>query len=507
MLRTPLSLWCASFLATLSAAACGGKVLETTTEPGGAVTPQPAPVTTATRTFACENPMPLVAGGDTGFELCASGFVHRDKKVECPTSLPRAQTCTTSSPDIVGPCQTDADCTAGPNGQCSGFDPVAGGPTGTCSCYYGCRTDADCTAGEICLCGAPTGQCVAADCTSDADCPKGMLCTMSAPPGSCPGASPFTCQKPEDTCGGAADCVDDAGFGGQSCQVSNGRHECASSCAFGRPFLVEGDARTADADARDDWRDPIPALSVAGLAGEERRAIAAAWTRMAAMEHASIAAFARFTMQLLALGAPASLVEASQEAMRDETEHAKACFAVASRFAGRDVGPGPLPMDGALAESDAASVLVTTILEGCIGETCAAVEAAEALAYARDPALRAVLAKIARDERRHAELAWRFVRWAVEEDAGLRVLAECVIERAVADAARDARTSPAFLVSNAELAHGVVPDALRAEVRARVLREVVAPCAEALLGGGRVSHFTSSVFVPEPANTPESEAS
>jgi hypothetical protein len=62
-----------------------------------------------------------------------------------------------------------------------------------------------------------------------------------------------------------------------------------------------------------------------------RRRLAERWSRAALAEHASIASFARFTLQLLRGGL-------------DEIEHARLSFRVASVFAGRSLGPGPLPI-------------------------------------------------------------------------------------------------------------------------------------------------------------------
>jgi hypothetical protein len=54
--------------------------------------------------------------------------------------------------------------------------------------------------------------------------------------------------------------------------------------------------------------------------------------------------------------------------------------------------------------------------EGCFGETSAALQALEAAATASDPVIRDAYARIAVDEERHAELAFHFVRWALERD-------------------------------------------------------------------------------------------
>src|SRR5690606_5028584 len=119
-------------------------------------------------------------------------------------------------------------------------------------------------------------------------------------------------------------------------------------CDVGRPLLIEGEARLARAVERDDWyASDAPESAVdARLAPDVREAAARGWLAQGLMEHASIAAFARFTLQRLGLGAPAELVAASTRAQADELEHAAACFELARRYGGRDVGPGPLELGG-----------------------------------------------------------------------------------------------------------------------------------------------------------------
>ena len=90
--------------------------------------------------------------------------------------------------------------------------------------------------------------------------------------------------------------------------------------------------------------------------------------------------------------------------------------ALASAYAGQCVGPAALPVDGALADDTRRGIVATLVREGCIGETVAALEAAEAREHATDPVVRAVLQQIAADETRHAELAWRALRWALDSD-------------------------------------------------------------------------------------------
>ena len=106
---------------------------------------------------------------------------------------------------------------------------------------------------------------------------------------------------------------------------------------MGRPFLIEGSARLAPAVHSAGWGN-ADLCEVTCSSSVTRARLADEWTRVALMEHASIAAFARFTLQLLALGAPAHLVEGSNAAMIDETNHAKLAFGIASAYAGENMG-------------------------------------------------------------------------------------------------------------------------------------------------------------------------
>jgi hypothetical protein len=115
-----------------------------------------------------------------------------------------------------------------------------------------------------------------------------------------------------------------------------------------------------------------------------------------------------------------------------------------------------------------------------VGETVAAIVAAEQHARATDPAARAALAEIAADEAFHAELAWRTVAWAVAA-GGSEVLAavDKAFEEALASGVGTA-VSPGRTSRHME-AHGRLDEAIRAQVAASALAEVVAPCARALL--------------------------
>jgi len=217
------------------------------------------------------------------------------------------------------------------------------------------------------------------------------------------------------------------------------------SLTCGRPFLVEASARVATVVSSHAWSsDGVAPPSVVHLSAGERARLAEQWTHMGQMEHASIAAFARFSLQLLALGAPPDLVDACTRALADETAHTKLCFAFASTYAGRPLGPGPLDIAHSLDVTALCDVVDLVIAEGCFGETSAALQALEAADSAEDPAVVAAYTLIASDEQRHAELAFRFVRWALEQDRAVAARVELAIgpETPAADPAARAVALP-----------------------------------------------------------------
>jgi hypothetical protein len=249
--------------------------------------------------------------------------------------------------------------------------------------------------------------------------------------------------------------------------------------ACGRPFSVGDEIRRAAVVSRADWR--AASEERGRLSPELERALAAAWEQDAVLEHASIASFARLTLELLALGAPPALVRESQAASLDEIEHAELCFALASRFRRAPIGPGVLAIDGALGRPDLATLAAETVREGCVGETLASLLATAQLERASDPQARAALERISEDEGRHAELSWKIVRWALA--TGGKAVSDAVslaFERAIAAA----RIEPASIEQRhgeAWHAHGrLFSDERRAVIRT-ALADVIEPCARALL--------------------------
>ena len=248
----------------------------------------------------------------------------------------------------------------------------------------------------------------------------------------------------------------------------------------GRPLTAAGEARTARAVRGTEWLAELAVLPRPhGLAADLARR---GWRRAALAEHASVASFARFVTELLALGAPPSLVEEATRAQADEIRHARLAFSVLERLTGEATAPGPLALDGIVPRTDPGAFLAATLLEGCLNETLAAAEAAEAARRCPHPALSAVLDTIAEDEARHAALAWRTIRWLLGAQPALRPLARALVADALRP--RSDATSALDHVQPDATWHdvGLLPPAARRRLRHRIRAEVVRPVAEAVIG-------------------------
>ena len=169
-------------------------------------------------------------------------------------------------------------------------------------------------------------------------------------------------------------------------------------------------------------------------------ALGAYFARAAQFEAASVHAFARLAGELESLRAPAPLIDAARRAVREETRHAELMSAWARRFGAE---PASVVMHPTPARS-AFEIALDNALEGCVGETHAALIASHQALAARHAGVRVTMASIARDEASHAELAWSLARW-LEPRLPLH-------ERALIDAARgDALAQLSALTDGAEL--------------------------------------------------------
>jgi hypothetical protein len=263
-------------------------------------------------------------------------------------------------------------------------------------------------------------------------------------------------------------------------------------CPGGRP-LFEGDAaRVAPLRAGAEWARGAISTPAAMRATQSARAralpaplrarVAEAWLADALAEHASIAAFARATAELMAVGAPPDLLTAHVHAAADEVRHAERCFALAARYAGSPSAPGPLP--AAMPRGSGLTGLARdTFLEGCVGETIASLSVARALAGCLDAEVAAVLRGIGDDEERHAALAWRTLSWTLAEGGApvAESLRRTWHELRAKDAAAAVVTPDTAEDSSMLAAHGRLDRSAERRVRADALESIIAPTLMAVL--------------------------
>jgi len=417
-----------------------------------------------------EAPRPPAPG--KGFVKEANGSIHRASPVTCDTRI-EGQSC--KGDEGHANCKADTDCKDGPNGRC-----ISGaGQIGTyCGCQYACASDADCKSEEACICADVAKDkravCARAACKTDADCGD-KTCGVSRHDNGCGNIVQLACRTEADKCQADADC----GAGerpGVQCAVGPGKTTAWScqgrTCMIGRPLLIEGEARRAPLATGSAWTSAGLVTELAAgaahleraLGSAEHDAIARRAIEQARLEHASIASFARASLELLALAAPPDLLRDTAVAMQDEIAHARACFAIAAAY-GASATPGPLDLGGAMPSAiDPLRVAYAVGYEGCVGETLGAAEGAQDACNALDPALRDVLDRIAADELRHASLAWRTLSWIVQT---FGEAARQAARRGIDDALRDLVYSDAGDV---------------AALRREAARLVIGPCAARVLG-------------------------
>lgn len=226
----------------------------------------------------------------------------------------------------------------------------------------------------------------------------------------------------------------------------------SSQCVIGRPF---------DKDLHAEVEHEGGALDH----------VAQAWIAAASGEHASVAAFARLSMELMAHGAPMDLLRDAHGAALDEVEHTELCLSVARRMGAVGARMGVFPFQAPVRPARSlVDIAVDAVREGCLVETLGAHVAAVAAEACEDADLADLLRVIAEDEARHAVLSWRVVAWAMS--AGGEEVRRAVYHALVAPIERMDVTS---IAARSGLDEAWFDDVLRAGVD-----EVLTPAAKAL---------------------------
>jgi hypothetical protein len=233
----------------------------------------------------------------------------------------------------------------------------------------------------VLLLGAPFAL---SDCLGSSSCPDNgyepPLSKAVAVDASLANGGPLDPSQCDSVCNGIGDTV-----------VTCVRESAESVLCFARPFPCEG-RRPAGLT-----RSPCAA----------RSAFAAHLADAAWLEAASVEAFRLLRRELRGLGAPRRLLRAASRSARDERRHARVSKALARRFG---VTVAPVEREAAEARGVEALALENAV-EGCVRETWGALMALRQATQASEPSVRAAMGRIARDEIRHAELAWAIDAW------------------------------------------------------------------------------------------------
>jgi hypothetical protein len=271
-----------------------------------------------------------------------------------------------------------------------------------------------------------------------------------------------------------------------------------SPALHGRPLRRRGEPVLPRATETDDvptWGDDraFVELEVSGLPEETRREVAAGWLEDARTEHASVAAFSRLALDLLAIGAPPRLVTRAHSAAMDEVEHARKAYAIASRFAGRTLEPAAYADASALEPREVSrlSVARESLLEGVVGEAACAALLARGASEASNDVLGRHLARLAVDEAGHAELARDIVRHCVDRAGSERASRIAELRRALdrlvvstPDETRDLRAYGRFSPRDFALATSAAREEARLFLDGLEASETTARhCASASIGG------------------------
>lgn len=465
-----------SILVALGLQGCAGASQPSSSSHDGTSVVTISPVGSTTTTVdpvdSSEPGIPVVSS-KIGWVVESNGNTHRASTVICDPTIDMAVCAGTEQ---YMDCKTDADCKEHPHGKCvTGYGQVGS----YCGCHYSCTNDSECGADEACICkglgrgGTGHSVCARAACRIDADC-ESRQCGLSTYNNGCSTTFSLACRTKEDACKSDGDC----GPGSQCAVVrpgTNATWQCGRrSCVIGRPLVIEGQVHFAKPTGRDDWQKKL-AFDPVNLNAQDRSIAANHYAAIAAMEHASVASFARFSLQLMALGAPADLLRDAHQAALDEIEHTRITYALVNLFSKTNVGPDKLPIAVASIDANIENFVKALVLEGCVGETLGAAEGQEAARYAAWPEIAEPLAKIAQDEENHATLAWRTLQWA------LMTFGETAKEsakHAFAEAKVLYSADPKALESAESV--GVLSGKTLGTLRRNVLSDVIEPCARAL---------------------------
>ena len=254
-------------------------------------------------------------------------------------------------------------------------------------------------------------------------------------------------------------------------------------CVVGRPLMEDGIAKVADVSVsrslsktKNPWTEGTFVHCIdegQSLTDSQKEISGQFYLTIARYEHASIASFQKFTLDLMRFGAPPHLLDRAQQATRDEIRHAKMAFSIAQDLLQKDVQPSQLDYTPSLC-TDIHEFARTTLEEGAIGETLAVLLASEQLRVATDSSIQSFFKQVVEDEAQHAELAWETLRWCLQQDQSVRQVLEELVQKGP-------QISISYYPEEAIQAVGLPPRKELEKLLVRGFEQVIVPSIQSLL--------------------------
>lgn len=214
---------------------------------------------------------------------------------------------------------------------------------------------------------------------------------------------------------------------------------------------------------------------------EERVKAAEYWAKIAMMEHASVASFSRFSLELMSIGAPMDLLVGAHSAALDEVRHTQVSLDIANEFGTSTVSPGSFPISSKADFSfgDVEKIAVAAALEGCIEETLAASVVLYQAEQMENPKHKDVIRSVALDEANHAAFAWRVLKWIISSSPQVHDAVAAVFRNRAAQYESTPVSNTTEVSSLQRL--GLLDKATTVKIQRTAWNEIVAPSA-GLLG-------------------------
>ena len=146
------------------------------------------------------------------------------------------------------------------------------------------------------------------------------------------------------------------------------------------------------------------------------------WIDKALSKHASIATYAKFSLDLMSLGAPLWFLEMANNASLDEIEHTKFSFDILNMYLINYYNQNgcirykEFPSHTVNIDGDYDRIASDTAIDGCFGELVSALTFMNG-----QEEMNGYLRTMALDELNHTSFAWVTIRWIIEQNGAIQV--------------------------------------------------------------------------------------